>query len=125
MMKFSFKKLVPIFLLISLSVSTNCIATGDMDFPEPDFLSDNVEFWKKIYTEVSIKEGLIHDRKHPLIIYKKIKVGNRRGRSLSRYVKNQKKEIVHLLEKINNVSPSFWSHKERRIISQFKMHASM
>ena len=92
-------------------------------FPEPQCLKDNILFWKKIYTEVSLKQGLIHDSEYPLIIYKKIYVGNKRGRSLSRYIKSEKRKITRILKKITKKSRRSLTYEELRIAQLFELYA--
>ena len=38
-------------------------------FPCPPKMAVSKDFWKKIYTEVSSGEGIIHDREHLNIVY--------------------------------------------------------
>jgi membrane-bound lytic murein transglycosylase D len=94
-------------------------------FPEPDFLKDNVLFWKKIYTEVSTDEGLLHDRDYPMVIYKKIHIGKRWGKNLSNYLKEEKKKIAAMLEHINTAHPSTWTNEEKRIVSLFEKYKGL
>ncbi len=61
-----------LFILIVLLSQAAGIET-DTIFPVPDILKNNVAFWKKIYTEISLNEGVIHDRDYPLVIYERLK----------------------------------------------------
>ncbi|MBF0451742.1 MAG: LysM peptidoglycan-binding domain-containing protein [Candidatus Magnetomorum sp.] len=92
-------------------------------FPEPASLKDNIAFWKKIYTEVSLKEGLIHDRDYPLIVFKKVQVGKRNSRSLSRFIKKEKRHIEQILKHVRTGSPQKWSYEERRIADLYQQYA--
>lgn len=103
-----------LFLLIVSVFAVILIKTED-HFPVPPSLEDNVAFWKRIYTEVSVTEGLLHDREYPLVIYKKTTSGDR--------IK-QKKKIASMLKRIRNVSASEWSREEKKIYDQFLKHAS-
>ncbi|ETR71349.1 MAG: membrane-bound lytic murein transglycosylase D [Candidatus Magnetoglobus multicellularis str. Araruama] len=92
-------------------------------FPEPPSLRDNITFWKKIYTDVSLKEGLLHDSEYPLVIFKKIYVGKRHGRSLSRYIKREKQKIKQYLNHVIQRSPEKWSFEEQRIADLYSRYA--
>jgi len=92
-------------------------------FPEPPSLRDNISFWKKIYTNVSLKEGLLHDSEYPLVIFKKLYVGKRNGRSLSRYVDREKRKIEQYLSHIRNRPPEKWSFEEQRIAELYERFA--
>ena len=74
---------------------------ADQDlFPTPEIIKPNVEFWKKIYTQISMTEGLVHDRDYPLVIYKKVSIGNREGRARSSYISSQEADAAVALQKI-------------------------
>ncbi|HON11850.1 MAG TPA: transglycosylase SLT domain-containing protein [Chitinispirillaceae bacterium] len=105
------------FLFFSLSFGA---AIQDSLFPVPEFLKGNVDFWKKIYTEVSSKEGLLHDRDFPQIIYGRIS-----GSYDSRNVKTFREEIVNSLNNITSHPESTWTDKEKKLFEQFKKHASI
>jgi membrane-bound lytic murein transglycosylase D len=94
-------------------------------FMVPDNLKDNVAFWKKIYTEVSLTEGLIHDSEYPLVIYKKITIGKLRGRSRRRVVRKHMNDIIRIINNLNRKHPPRWGDKEKEIADLFKQHADM
>ncbi|MCP4113386.1 MAG: LysM peptidoglycan-binding domain-containing protein [Desulfobacteraceae bacterium] len=92
-------------------------------FSQPDCLKDKIAFWKKIYTQVAVQEGLIHDRSYPLVIYKKITIGNLTGKRLKKLIKNEKNKITSALERINTLPESEWTGEEKRICKLFLKHA--
>ncbi len=115
-----YKKLVFIFLFTLLYSKRGVGET----FPTPDILKDNVAFWKKIYSEVSLDEGLLHDNKYPLIIYKKVKyISSSRGQR-KRYLTSEKARIKTLLARINSEPESSWSSQAKEIAALFKKYAS-
>jgi membrane-bound lytic murein transglycosylase D len=129
-MIFAERKKRVVFFFFCLLVYLTCIpallkASEHSVFPIPPFLSDNVLFWKKVYTDVSTDEGLIHDRKYPLIIYQRIKVGDRWGKTLDNYVENYKKRIKNLLRQIPTKPASKRSNEEKRIASLFQEYSSI
>lgn len=92
-------------------------------FPLPPSLEDNVEFWRIIYTEISLDEGLLHDRDHPLIIYDTVNVEGLWGKDLYSHLNKKRKEISRLLKNIESRSDISLSLQERRIKRLFKIHA--
>jgi membrane-bound lytic murein transglycosylase D len=94
-------------------------------FPTPEHLKDNVVFWKKIYTEVSLTEGILHDREYPLIIYKKVTIGSRKGRSRSRFIRYHKNLVVQTLKMMSRKRFSQWTSKEQEIADLFTRYANM
>lgn len=97
---------------------------GDV-FPVPENLKDNVAFWKKIYTEVSLGEGLLHDRDYPMIIYKKLSIGNRQGRARSRYIRYHMGLIQETLKNMNKKPRDEWNVEEQAIGELFQGHADL
>ena len=119
------------FLFFCLFVYFTCLipaslrASQDAFFPIPPFLSDNVLFWKKVYTDVSTDEGLIHDRKYPLIIYQRIKIGDRWGKTLDNYADKFKKRIQDVLRQIPTKPAQKRTPEEKRIAALFQEYSSI
>ncbi len=93
---------------------------GEEFFPVPDILRPNVAFWKMVYSEVSTKEGLLHDRNHLLIIYDKVETTSP---SNVEKVRQRRKEINRSIRVINSEPEESWGAEERRIVALFEEHA--
>ncbi len=94
-------------------------------FPTPKILKDKVSFWKKIYAELSIDEGIIHDSDYPLIIYRKIKLGKVGQRQKNRIIRRETELVKTILVSIVSKPESTWTVKEKEIFSLFKKYASI
>jgi membrane-bound lytic murein transglycosylase D len=94
-------------------------------FSTPENLKNNVIFWKKIYTEVSLSEGILHDSEYPLIIYKTVTIGSRKGRSRSRFIRYHKNLVAQTLKIMKRKRSSQWTSKEQEIADLFTQYASM
>ncbi len=94
-------------------------------FEVPENIKDNVAFWKKIYTEISLTEGLIHDGDYPMVIYEKITIGGLKGRQRSRLIQKHIKPIIHSLDIINHKPQSLWTEKEKQVAALFKQYGGM
>ena len=94
------------------------------NFPTPEILKENVSFWKKIYTEVSLDEGLLHDRDYPLIIYKKINITSS-SRQRKRIVRDETEQITRLLILIETQPESTWPAKAKDIVALFKKYGAI
>ncbi len=101
-----------LFLLFFLCASR---PAGGEEFGTPDILKANVAFWKKIYTEVSLTEGLLHDADHPLVIYERIHIGTMSGRQRNNYIRAEKAKVEAMLGRIAGQPESAWSREERAI----------
>ena len=53
-------------------ISNLSLARDPQAFPLPDTLKPDVNFWLKVYTEVTTTEGFIHDNQHLNIIYERV-----------------------------------------------------
>mgnify|MGYP003564713710 CR=1 FL=1 len=92
-------------------------------FPIPKSLKTIVEFWKKIYTEVSLSEGLLHDREYPLIIYKKVSNVPMFGKHRTRIITREKEKIKILLKNISIKPASSRTDQEKYIVKLFQKYA--
>jgi len=60
-------------LLCALVMFSNALwAKEVLNFPQPAGLKPDVNFWIKVYTEVTTKEGFIHDSEHLNVIYERL-----------------------------------------------------
>ncbi len=108
-------------LLLSLFVGASTVVSGEA-FPFPDILKPNVAFWKRIYTEVSLTEGLLHDQAYPAVVYKKITVGNRVSRTRRSIIRRERNVVGAYLDIISTQPESTWSEEEKRIAKLIRKH---
>lgn len=117
--------LAVIVLFIGIFTFSPSLRAAEEIFTTPANLQDNVDFWKKIYTEVSLKQGFIHDRDYPMIIYKTITIGDRKGRNRSRYIRSHMSGIKIWLTNIATRPSSQWTVKEQKIAALFRRYATI
>jgi len=91
---------------------------NDPNFPTPAILEDNVLFWVKIYTETPMRDGLIHDRDYPMVIFDRLSAD---GSSAT--VKNRKKAIADAIIKITSTPKSAWGDLEHSVFNQYVANA--
>jgi membrane-bound lytic murein transglycosylase D len=119
------KKII-LLAYIAIAILSGAASSQNADsaiFVVPDLLKDNVAFWKKVYTEFSLTEGVLHDREYPLVIYKKIDISQRGSFSQSRYVESAKVSLVKSLETIKSRPESTWTQDEKTIALALREHA--
>lgn len=112
---FSKKQLVLIFASFAISAAQL--------FPEPDIIKGNVQFWKKIYSEVLLEEGLLHDCDYPLIIYEKIDLRSISEKKRSEHIESRKNDYITVLKGVSEKSRL--DEEQKRILELFKTHASL
>lgn len=107
--------------LIILLIYT--ISNHNMEpFTEPDIIKDNVQFWKKIYSEIPTDQGLLHDRDYPLVIYEKIDFSSISEEERRSHINSRKKFYANLLKNITE-SPQL-DEDQKRVLKLFKTCAS-
>jgi len=58
--------------LLLVLFSSALLARDSTAFPLPNTLKPDVNFWLKVYTEVTTSEGFIHDNEHLNVIYERL-----------------------------------------------------
>lgn len=111
-------------LLIVAPLCFSAAAEEDPLFPTPDILKNNVAFWKKIYTEISLTKGLLHDRDYPLIIYDTIATGKLVGRARTNRIRRHKEPISAALARINTEPRESWGPRENKIYQIFERYGA-
>ncbi|WP_455200939.1 LysM peptidoglycan-binding domain-containing protein, partial [Kaarinaea lacus] len=104
------------FILIGYSLDG--FARNDNLFPMPAAIEHDVAFWKRIYTEVSTNQGLIHDDKNLDVVYQKISLPEKASRKARRnYVKKIKKKYRNILHKLSKGKRTGLTAEEQRVLN--------
>jgi membrane-bound lytic murein transglycosylase D len=96
---------IPILLLVLIFglIPIEAVAESDT-FPAYSFIQPNVEFWKSIYSEYSLNQGVIHDKRNLNVVYGVIELKNPDlpgGRKINRdRIKKAKKKYKLILTKL-------------------------
>jgi membrane-bound lytic murein transglycosylase D len=112
-----FLTILPVVLLLcSLPAGADAIMEPD-PFPVYDSIRPNVSFWKKIYTQYSTTQGVIHDKQNLGIIYDviELKDRNRHGsRKINQTrIKTAKKKYKLILAKLAGGETPIGSEAQR------------
>lgn len=93
------------FLIVALlplaAVAAPKELSPEFRIPSGGVLRESVDFWVRIYGELTSKEGLIHDAKYPTVVYQKYdfrKHRQSRHRVVRREKERLKKILLHLHE---------------------------
>jgi membrane-bound lytic murein transglycosylase D len=122
------KKLATAIIFLILTISTFSLFGQEAEpdpFETPACLKDNVAFWKKIYAETSLEEGLLHDSEYPLVIYQKVSVANLKGRQRRQVVKKYIDAIKQSLKTIAEKPESRWGETEKEIFTLIQLHGDI
>jgi membrane-bound lytic murein transglycosylase D len=116
----------PATLFLVLLFCTACPRAQEGDsvfFPVPGILKDNIAFWKKVYAEIPITQGILHDREYPLVIYKTIEIPHQSDFALARYVESERRAMEQKLTDLATQPESTWTQEEKKILAVFREHA--
>ena len=112
-------------VLSSLHAGADTIVEPD-PFPVYDSIRSNISFWKKIYSEYSTTEGVIHDSQNLNIIYDVIELKDRDhhgNKQINRdRIKAAKEKYKRILAKLARGETPVGS-EERRVADLFGAHA--
>lgn len=109
------------FIILSL-----CLISINTSFAQYNYsLTDNidkamrtrVDFWKKVYTQITSKEAFLHDKDNVQIIYSKIKPPYSNRRKKGRYTKNAISKIRATLRSLAKKNFKGLDKEESRIYS--------
>jgi membrane-bound lytic murein transglycosylase D len=107
--------------LVWLLFSAALPALADPDhFPVPASIAPRVAFWKRIYTEVDTKSGLLHDAEDLSLVYDVV----RPPASLSpanwqRYVDGRRKHVETVLRRLGQGVHGDLDAEEKRVLALF------
>lgn len=89
-MNYNYKRGLILFsLLIFLSIGNIAAEeNGDELFPVYESIKPNIAFWKKVYSEYTTSQVIIHDRRNLSLIYEVIKIKGRDEPGAQKYNKN-------------------------------------
>lgn len=99
-----------------------CFSAKAEVFTKPDIIEDNVAFWKKIYSEVPLNKGLLHDHEYPMVIYGEYEIGEREGEERRQYIRAIRKPIEESIKRIKSSPKEKWTDLDRKIAQLFQDH---
>lgn len=95
------------------------------NFPLPDSLRPNVEFWKRVYSEIDGKQGFMHDDRHLSIVYETISLPTNASRKeRQRVIDQARQQIRSRLKRIATQSYASLSAEEKAIHDLFPKQSS-
>src|SRR6185369_8307224 len=75
--------------------------------PRPDGIQTDVNFWVRVYSEVTTNEGFLHDERNLAVIYETVKFSaGSSPRDRQRYVDDRRDRIIDALRRIIAALPT-------------------
>lgn len=92
---------VQALLAVTLLISAHALAgLPEEHFPVDAAMRKRVDFWKRVYTEITSREGYLHDSEEVNRIYEKIEYPDLSPRAMRRFVKEKKARLREQLLRI-------------------------
>jgi membrane-bound lytic murein transglycosylase D len=119
------RRICVLIFIFLFSCSLDAIARDDKLFPRPAAIEHDVQFWKRVYTEVTTNEGFIHDDKNLAVVYEKIRLPQGVSRKQrSNHVKGIKKKYERILHSLASGKRSKLSYDEERVLAMWPKDVS-
>ncbi|MBT3583642.1 MAG: transglycosylase SLT domain-containing protein [Halobacteriovoraceae bacterium] len=109
------RNLITILFFLSFLLIKPSLLAAEENFPVKGNLRTRVDFWKKVYTEVTTTEAFIHDSVDLSVIYKKVSLSSSRRKRI-REAKKEKRKIASLLRSIAKKKYQNLSDQESEIV---------
>lgn len=104
------------FLLIALLLSSWHVSASN--FPRPASLEPAVQFWIRVYTEITTNQGYLHDAREMSVVYETVDLPSNASRAVrGKYVTNAKFRVVKALTAIARGKRSGLSDTEARVLA--------
>ncbi len=86
------------------------------NFPQPDILQADVNFWLKVYTQADTRSGYIHDAYNLAVVYDKITIKGG-PRANKKHIKQTKAKFKSVLKSLASGKRTNLSKDERHVLS--------
>ena len=122
-MPFAVKKIILCFLVLTAVLASGVQAKASKQFPLYPVIEPNVRFWEKVYGVYTSRQGILHDKDTPDIIYTVVDLvdwntprASRINNSLIKLARRHYKKILSDLA----IGMKPWTREEKRIAALFK-----
>ena len=90
---------------------------ADIDLPLPDELRPQVDFWKRVYSEITTQQGFVHDSRR-MLVYETVAIPQHLGRrGTQRFVKTRVSKIATALETLAHGKRDNLNSEETQVLS--------
>ncbi len=109
-----------VLIVVAALASTVAAAVDQAEFARPGGLAADVTFWKRVYTEVDTRSGLIHDSRQLDVVYEVVRFSSHATRrSRARQVKKVKAHYRTVLRRLAGGKRKGLSAEESRVLVLF------
>jgi membrane-bound lytic murein transglycosylase D len=109
--------------IISLVLLLTCFNVTASNFPRPAALEPAIQFWVKVYTNVSTQQGYIHDDENLAIIYQTLDVPPR-GTAREHQITVARQQVIGALKTLGKGKRDGLSNTEERVLAAWPADTS-
>jgi membrane-bound lytic murein transglycosylase D len=95
-----------LLVVASLMLAMSLPSQAQSQIPRPPGIKDDVNFWIRVYTEVTTNEGLLHDERNLAVVYDTVKFGSTNPRDRQRLVDAKRDGHITALRRIIAALPT-------------------
>lgn len=111
---------VSVLVLLLWGVSVSADVPSSELFPIPDALRPSVAFWKKVFAELEVTGGLLHDMKNPSIIYETLQQLPRNSQERQSTISGYRDYYQTILFTLASGKREDLSSDEARVLAMFQ-----
>lgn len=105
-----------ISIVLSFLLLITCHIASSENFPKPEELRPDIDFWKRVYTEIDTGTGFIHDSYNLAVVYETVKKDNKG--SVSNNESNRRKaHYKEILNKLASGKRTGLNTEEKRVLA--------
>lgn len=107
------------WLPVLVGILLSCAAVAqDALFPRPAGLEPDIEFWRRVYTEIDTSSGFVHDSRHLGVVYRTLRFPeDATGRQRTRTLRATYDELRGILERLGSGRRENLGAEERRVLA--------
>lgn len=116
---------VRVFCAIWLSCIFTATAAAAVSLPRPPGLEPEIAFWRQVFSEVTTRQGLIHDNRHLDVVYEKIDLpADAPAARMDRLAEARRARYVRILRRLADGQHSDLDHEEARVLALWGTRAT-
>lgn len=105
-------------VVLAIAMLVSSLHAGAGDFPRPASLEPAVQFWIKVYTEITTNQGYIHDAVDMAVVYEKVELpGYASNAKRDQLVNDAKARVVGALTSIARGKRNKLTETEARVLA--------
>ena len=124
MLNFRTRMLYAILITGLLLTLSSVGHSASAKFPQPAEIKPDIDFWTRVYTEITTKQGFIHDNAKLGVVYETVNIDGMGPSTRKKHIEKVKKRYLVILRKLATGARSNLSKQEKRVLNLFPNNVS-